>query len=112
MVQYMLESVVKCDRRSRHQMVRFYYLFQSQSSDKLFSIDPIFFLHHTNVDRIWWLWQQANYTARAFDYSGPEFGGVNGTLNTVLQMLGLSGAADAIVGDYMETNTTRLCYKY
>ncbi|KAK7413932.1 hypothetical protein QQX98_007200 [Neonectria punicea] len=25
--------------------------------------DPLFFLHHTYHDRLWWLWQQANLTA-------------------------------------------------
>lgn len=33
--------------------------------------DPIFFLHHANVDRLWWQWQQANLSARLTDMSGP-----------------------------------------
>lgn len=33
--------------------------------------DPIFFLHHANLDRLWWRWQQANLTARLTDMSGP-----------------------------------------
>lgn len=32
--------------------------------------DPVFFLHHANVDRLWWQWQQANLTARLTDMSG------------------------------------------
>ena len=32
--------------------------------------DPLFFLHHTNLDRLWWVWQQANLTARLNDISG------------------------------------------
>jgi tyrosinase len=31
--------------------------------------DPIFFLHHCNIDRLWWQWQLANGLD---NYSGPE----------------------------------------
>ncbi|KAI4601446.1 hypothetical protein KJ359_011575 [Pestalotiopsis sp. 9143b] len=34
--------------------------------------DPIFFLHHTNLDRLWWLWQSANLTARLSDMGGQN----------------------------------------
>jgi tyrosinase len=30
--------------------------------------DPIFFLHHANIDRIWWNWQQRWGIA---NYQGP-----------------------------------------
>lgn len=32
--------------------------------------DPVFFLHHANLDRLWWKWQKANLTARLEDMSG------------------------------------------
>lgn len=32
--------------------------------------DPLFYLHHTNLDRLWWLWQEANLTSRLTDMSG------------------------------------------
>lgn len=32
--------------------------------------DPIFFLHHAQVDRLWTLWQLADPTNRTLDYSG------------------------------------------
>lgn len=32
--------------------------------------DPLFFLHHTNLDRLWWEWQQVNLTARLTDMTG------------------------------------------
>lgn len=32
--------------------------------------DPIFFLHHTNLDRLWWEWQKVNLTARLTDMGG------------------------------------------
>lgn len=33
--------------------------------------DPVFFLHHANVDRLWWQWQKANLSARLTDMTGP-----------------------------------------
>jgi tyrosinase len=42
--------------------------------------DPIFYLHHTWLDKIWWEWQAANLPARLTDISGqntvPPGGGV------------------------------------
>ncbi|ROV90064.1 hypothetical protein VSDG_08365 [Cytospora chrysosperma] len=32
--------------------------------------DPLFFLHHGNLDRLWWLWQSANLSSRLTDMSG------------------------------------------
>ncbi|KAH0441491.1 amino acid transporter [Colletotrichum camelliae] len=33
--------------------------------------DPLFFLHHTNLDRLWWEWQSVNLTARLNEMGGP-----------------------------------------
>jgi hypothetical protein len=38
--------------------------------------DPTFFLHHTNVDRLWFLWQEDNHQGPAF-YS-PHSGAPEG----------------------------------
>ncbi|KAL1880128.1 hypothetical protein Daus18300_001491 [Diaporthe australafricana] len=32
--------------------------------------DPLFYLHHTNIDRLWWEWQQVNLTYRLTDMGG------------------------------------------
>ncbi|KAH9904384.1 hypothetical protein F4778DRAFT_780352 [Xylariomycetidae sp. FL2044] len=32
--------------------------------------DPVFFLHHTNLDRLWWEWQSADLAARLTDMGG------------------------------------------
>lgn len=34
--------------------------------------DPVFFLHHTNLDRLWWEWQSANLTYRLTDMGGQN----------------------------------------
>ena len=78
-------------------------------------IDPLFFLHHTQVDRLWWIWQQQNPGARTFAYNGniPNPDGSAGaavTLNDKLPMGGL--AADGIVRDVMDVKNAKLCYKY
>ncbi|KAF8053794.1 hypothetical protein FPV67DRAFT_1461980 [Lyophyllum atratum] len=33
--------------------------------------DPLFYVFHANIDRIWWKWQQANPSARRFDVGNP-----------------------------------------
>ena len=35
--------------------------------------DPLFWLHHANLDRLWWSWQKSNLGARLTDISGPVF---------------------------------------
>lgn len=32
--------------------------------------DPLFFLHHANLDRIWWQWQNVDPTNRLYDIAG------------------------------------------
>lgn len=34
--------------------------------------DPLFYLHHGNLDRIWALWQARDWPARKWDFSGPR----------------------------------------
>ncbi|GLB38100.1 putative tyrosinase central domain-containing protein [Lyophyllum shimeji] len=51
--------------------------------------DPLFFLHHANLDRIWWEWQMADPAKRLHEVSGrasvtPPYGKV--TLETMLEM--------------------------
>jgi tyrosinase len=33
--------------------------------------DPVFFLHHAQVDRLWWIWQQKDPMNRMMEYLGP-----------------------------------------
>ncbi|KAJ5708715.1 hypothetical protein N7488_008516 [Penicillium malachiteum] len=35
--------------------------------------DPVFFLHHAYLDRLWWRWQQADLPARLYDMGGINF---------------------------------------
>jgi tyrosinase len=83
--------------------------------------DPLFYLHHANLDRVWWSWQKLNLNARLTDISGPinmmdytnTIGG-NVTLDFPLTV-GVS-AEDVTVGDVMNVASCgkkgALCYEY
>jgi hypothetical protein len=59
--------------------------------------DPIFFVHHAMVDKIWWKWQQAC----------PEFlNNYSGSLNERLAPFPVSAR------DVMDTQSERYCYTY
>ncbi|CAK1367117.1 hypothetical protein CB0940_10441 [Cercospora beticola] len=80
--------------------------------------DPIFFLHHAQIDRLWWLWQQKDPKKRNIEFGGnkmQEDGGAEGSspraeLSDVLSVRGLGG--DVKVSDFMTTQNERLCYRY
>ncbi|KAF2032406.1 Di-copper centre-containing protein [Setomelanomma holmii] len=77
--------------------------------------DPIFWLHHANLDRVWWSWQSKNLTKRLRDVSGPivlqDYENAQAG-NVTLQFsmtLGFNGW-DAQVEDMMDIRP--LCYGY
>jgi len=74
--------------------------------------DPLFYMHHTNLDRIWWRWQQAS-PEHLYDFSGsesitPPYGNV--TLSYPLNM-GSTGPT-LPVRDVMDTRKEPSCYVY
>jgi len=75
-------------------------------------LDPIFFLHHANIDRIWWNWQQSS-PSHLYEIGGPTSiypPVVNLTYNFPLQMgnLGPTVSVGTILNIYDEPN----CYTY
>ncbi|KAL2918406.1 hypothetical protein HK105_201806 [Polyrhizophydium stewartii] len=73
--------------------------------------DPIFFLHHANVDRLWWAWQNVN------DKSFNQYGGMrsatldSASLTDHVFMWGLG--QDFLVKDVLNTvGGGRFCYTY
>ncbi|KAL7265818.1 hypothetical protein RUND412_011655, partial [Rhizina undulata] len=64
-------------------------------SDLASSPDPVFFLHHTHLDRVWWQWQAEDLENRLDIITGytsmyePSTGWVNATLEDVLDMFGI-----------------------
>jgi tyrosinase len=85
--------------------------------------DPIFFLHHTNIDRLWWRFQTSSpnhkleYNGRKyrFNWSNPS-DPQNTIVATAQDNLPMAGfAPDVLVQDVMETEgglNGELCYKY
>jgi tyrosinase len=79
--------------------------------------DPVFFLHHTQLDRMWWQWQQRDLRQRLWQYRRASNEG-NGeyqesqkySLNDDFHFGGL--APDRKVSDIMSTESELLCYRY
>ena len=90
--------------------------------------DPLFYLHHANLDRLWNQWQRVDFTNRVADMTGPDtmfaypwdfFGPVpytNITLNTLLDFKGLLGPKPTDryveIKDVMDIAGPRLCVSY
>lgn len=96
--------------------------------------DPLFFLHHTNLDRLWWNWQSVNLTTRLTDISGrnvptdtyrqqnnfslpgtdiTDYWGDSGnvtTLNHVLWMVGLID--NGTIAEVMDIGGDVICAEY
>jgi tyrosinase len=82
--------------------------------------DPLFFMHHSGLDRLWAAWQDQERKNRLWDVEGKVSGFMGGaqqkdlTLDTPIWM-GLS-APDRPVRDVMdvlnENGKGFLCYKY
>jgi tyrosinase len=82
--------------------------------------DPLFFVHHAGLDRLWAMWQETDIKTRLYDVSaavnvtGPETSSATVQLDTPLWM-GF-GAPDRPARDVMDTLNRDgkgfLCYKY
>ncbi|TID18549.1 Guanine nucleotide-binding protein alpha-2 subunit [Venturia nashicola] len=79
--------------------------------------DPLFFLHHTQVDRLWWLWQMQDPGTRLKQFHGPAEDFRNTTIkhsqaskSDILPMGSI--AEDMKVEDVMDTQGEYLCYEY
>ncbi|PYI34945.1 Di-copper centre-containing protein [Aspergillus indologenus CBS 114.80] len=74
--------------------------------------DPVFYLHHTQLDRLWWLWQERNPRQRHFEYTGPAAMGSEQPAS-VYDQLPMSGFVEPLrVTDIMNTEGDFLCYRY
>ncbi|CZR51114.1 uncharacterized protein PAC_00989 [Phialocephala subalpina] len=75
--------------------------------------DPLFYLHHAYIDRLWWKWQSADIETRLYEIGGytryPSTG-INTTLDYELDLLGLWD--NKVVGDVMDPHNSFLCMDY
>ena len=74
--------------------------------------DPIFFLHHTQLDRLWWIWQQRDPTNRMYQYRGKAsyYSNATASLDDIIPMGGL--APNVSVSEIMDTRSGILYYAY
>ncbi|QRW13955.1 tyrosinase [Ceratobasidium sp. AG-Ba] len=85
------------------------------------SNDPLFFLHHAQMDRIWWLWQRKNrLNAQAFaggsisTYSDPAFPNGYAPMLSKSSVIPTDGMSKGLktVQDMLSTTSNGLCYVY
>lgn len=78
--------------------------------------DPLFYLHHAWLDKLWWDWQSRNLGVRVLDITGrKKMSDSVATkdvvaLGDVLNMMGV--VPNATVRDVMDLNGRRLCVEY
>ncbi|KAK7577919.1 hypothetical protein V3481_016454 [Fusarium oxysporum f. sp. vasinfectum] len=74
--------------------------------------DPLFYLHHGFVDRLWWKWQSEDFGNRLYQLGGPSTqGGYEElTLDYVMTTYGIR--PNVTVRDVMDIQGGYLCYRY
>lgn len=74
--------------------------------------DPIFFLHHTQLDRLWFKWQQLDTTRRLRQYEGPLVKNSTERAST-MDLVPMGGIApDRPVAEIIDPHAGGLCYSY
>ena len=74
-------------------------------------IDPVFFLHHAQLDRLWWRWQTEN-ADRQDRYEGIAAHGTTSRAR-ITDRLEMGGfAPDVKVSAVLSTTSNLLCYRY
>ncbi|KKK13556.1 hypothetical protein ARAM_001726 [Aspergillus rambellii] len=96
--------------------------------------DPIFYLHHAYMDRLWWKWQQMDLPRRLHDMGGPnvpdqrvldsvglqspsrslvDYSGDNGNVTTLRHILWIEGLVPNVtVADVMNLHGDVICAEY
>ncbi|KAK3935487.1 hypothetical protein QBC46DRAFT_397384 [Diplogelasinospora grovesii] len=76
--------------------------------------DPLFYVHHTSLDRMWWKWQQENPKERLWVYEGKHMYNSTDENGASLDDPLLYGgfAEDVTVRRVMDTEGGFLCYRY
>ncbi|KAF1935366.1 Di-copper centre-containing protein [Clathrospora elynae] len=76
--------------------------------------EPIFYLHHGNLDHLFWQWQQKDLKTRLNQVGGPivafDYGGQNVTLDFTINLGKLAG--EATLKSLLDTQGGTLCYTY
>lgn len=80
----------------------------------MFCLEPLFYLHHGNLDRIFWEWQKKDLPRRLHQVGGPvasfDYGGVNVTLDYQVNLGELAG--NVPLSQLLDIKGGFLCYDY
>lgn len=77
--------------------------------DFMSPVDPVFWLHHANVDRLWWLWQQRNPQTRGLPT--PAQGLARWSAESYTLFFDAAGRpAPATAGDYVSSEALGVTY--
>ena len=95
--------------------------------------DPLFFLHHANLDRLWWQWQQRDLNLRLWGMGGRmpseeamklnnftaiseltlKWDGDPSNVTTLNHILNMGGVVpNRTVSEVMDIRNQLLCYQY
>ncbi|EOA91605.1 uncharacterized protein SETTUDRAFT_40621 [Exserohilum turcica Et28A] len=76
--------------------------------------EPLFYMHHCNVDWIFWKWQHKDWPKRQHEVAGNavanDYTGRNVTLDFTVNLGNLAG--NVTLGDLLDTQGNTLCYTY
>jgi tyrosinase len=77
--------------------------------------DPLFFLHHAQLDKIWWEWQ--NKSNNLWTIGGPQYPNGDGTIDYYWPLnMSPFTAPDIMIGNVIDTlnrdGSGILCYTY
>ncbi|KAH6899384.1 monooxygenase [Coprinopsis sp. MPI-PUGE-AT-0042] len=73
---------------------------------------PLFYLHHGNLDRIWWKWQSADLTNRLWAISGPPLPRQSGNITLDFKMSFTTLGPQVAVRDVMDIESEPGCFRY
>ncbi|KAF6746663.1 hypothetical protein DFP72DRAFT_973320 [Ephemerocybe angulata] len=73
--------------------------------------DPLFYLHHQNLDRMWWHWQQKGKD-RLKEISGPSTQNGNDTVTLDFEMDFPALGLNVTVGEVMDISKEPNCYTF
>ncbi|EWG48604.1 hypothetical protein FVEG_08309 [Fusarium verticillioides 7600] len=74
--------------------------------------DPLFYIHHGFIDRLWWKWQSEDPDSRLYQLGGPcvQGGTEETTLDCIMTTYGIR--PNVTVKEVMDIQGGFLCYKY
>lgn len=88
------------------------YVMRGEFAQTSANNDPIWYVAHVNLDRLWWEWQRMDPERRLREYGGNDFAesGHAASLDDVLDVGGL--LPNMTVAGMMRTDSDFLCYRY